>query len=63
MNKAFWQGFWKGFDKTSLIGSVLAIVFIIGLTLGSYSHPYEKCKRMYDTQENILECVWAIYKK
>jgi hypothetical protein len=59
MSKAFWQGF----DKASAIGITLGIVFISGLALGSYAHPYEKCKRSYSTQENITECVWAIDKK
>jgi hypothetical protein len=37
------------------------VVFVeqfVGLTMGSYSHPYEICKRMYDTQEDISECMW-----
>ena len=30
----------------------------VGLALGTYSHPYEVCKRMYDTPEDISECIW-----
>jgi hypothetical protein len=45
MSKAFW------------IGSVLTAIGV-GLALGSYSHPYEQCARMYNSPENIGECVW-----
>lgn len=31
---------------------------IIGLVIGYESHPYEVCKRMYNTPEDISECVW-----
>lgn len=30
----------------------------IGLALGSYAHPYEQCKRKFDSLEDISECVW-----
>jgi hypothetical protein len=58
MSKAFWEGFWQGFGKASVIGLPAAVAFVIGLTLGSWSHPYEQCKRMYNTPEDIDECVW-----
>ena len=50
MSKAFWQGFkcWIGF---AIAGS-----FVVGLILGA--HPYEQCKRMYDTPEDVAECIW-----
>lgn len=51
---AFWQGFREGYMKAFWIG----IAFAIGIALGSYAHPYEQCKRMYDTPEDISECVW-----
>jgi hypothetical protein len=38
--------------------SVVLTGFGIGLALGSYSHPYETCKRMHETPEDIAECVW-----
>ena len=39
--------------------AISAVMLLIsGLALGSYSHPYEVCKRMYDTPEDISECVW-----
>ena len=56
MSKAFWQGFREGYMKYFWVG----IAFSIGLALGSYSHPYEKCKRMYVGLENIDECVWLL---
>jgi hypothetical protein len=34
------------------------IVFLLGWGAGEYLHPYEQCKRMYDTPEDIAECVW-----
>ncbi len=58
MSKAFWEGFREGYSKASIVGVVLAIAFVAGLTMGSYSHPYEVCKRMYNTPEDVLECVW-----
>jgi hypothetical protein len=54
MSKAFWEGFKEGYMKFFWIG----IAFAIGIALGSYSHPYEQCKRMHDTLEDITECVW-----
>ena len=45
-------------SKMLWIGVVLT-GFGIGLALGSYyTHPYEQCKRMYTTPEDISECVW-----
>ena len=58
MSKAFWEGFWDGFGRASKYGIVFALGVCVGLALGSYSHPYEVCKRMYDTPEDISECVW-----
>jgi hypothetical protein len=60
MSKALWEGFWQGFGKASITGLPAVIAFIVGLTLGSYSHPYEQCKRMYDSQEDLAECVWLL---
>jgi hypothetical protein len=52
MSKTFWQGFksWRGF--------AIAVSFVLGTALGNYAHPYEVCKRMYDTPEDVAECVW-----
>ena len=58
MSKAFWEGFRTGFTTTSKYGIPIALVFVLGLALGSYSHPYEVCKQMYETPEDISECVW-----
>ena len=39
--------------------AISAVMLLIsGLALGSYSHPYEVCKRMYETPEDVSECVW-----
>lgn len=48
MRKTFWEGFFKGL----FIGSVL-------LAILNY-HPYERCKRMYDTPNDVMECVWIL---
>ena len=61
MSKAFWEGFRTGFTRTIKYGipiALIALVFVLGLALGTYSHPYEVCKRMYDTPEDVSECVW-----
>ena len=52
MSKAFWEGYLKWF----WVGVALAI----GLTLGSWSHPYEQCKRKYEDPNDIMECVWIL---
>ena len=36
----------------------VGVILTFGLVFGYYSHPYEQCKRMYDTPEDIGECVW-----
>lgn len=57
MSKAFWEGFTTGFTQASKYGIPIAVALVVGLTLGSWSHPYEQCKRMYDTVEDLAECV------
>ena len=58
MSKAFWEGFRNGFLQASKYGIPIAAALIVGLNLGSWSHPYEQCRRMYNSQEDISECVW-----
>jgi len=36
----------------------IILAFILGWIAGTYTHPYEQCKRMYVTPEDIGECVW-----
>ena len=59
MSEAFWKGFREGYMKAFWIG----IAFAIGIALGNYAHPYEQCKRMYNSQEDISECVWIKEKE
>ena len=49
-SKAFWQG----------LGLPLAFGLIAGWAFATYFHPYEECKRMYETPEDIAECVWIL---
>ena len=57
MIKAFWEGFRTGFTTAIKYGVPIALAFfVLGLALGSYSHPYEVCKRMYNTPEDVSEC-------
>jgi len=58
MSKAFWEGFRTGFTNTINYGIPISVAFALGIALGNYAHPYETCKRMYDTPENVSECVW-----
>lgn len=54
MSNSFLAGFRKGYTYWFWIG----LAFALGLALGSYAHPYEQCKRMYTTPEDISECIW-----
>ena len=37
------------------------ILFGLGvIALANYARPYEVCKRMYNTPEDIGECVWIL---
>lgn len=54
MSKAFWIGFRQGYMKYFWVG----MAFALGMALGSYSHPFEVCKRMYESPEDVSECVW-----
>jgi hypothetical protein len=35
-------------------------IFVFGIAIGKYSHPYERCDRMYDDPDEISECVWIL---
>ena len=56
--KSFFKSFFETFSIGLVIGVPAVVAFIIGLALGSASHPYELCKKKYDTPEEISECVW-----
>jgi len=60
MKKAFLEGFKTGFIKASIIGIPIVLVFVLGLYLGSASHPYEVCKSKYTSAEDIIECIWIL---
>ena len=40
----------------------IAAAFIVGLTLGSWSHPYERCTvgKGFTNPEDIGECIWLL---
>jgi len=51
----------QGVDQMkSTIGLVFLMLssFLAGMELADTLNPYEQCKRMYDTPEDISECVW-----
>jgi hypothetical protein len=58
MSKAFREGFYEGFTKASFYTVPLALAVALGMWIGNYTHPYEECKRMYSTPDDIIECVW-----
>ena len=62
MSKAFWEGFRNGFTQASKYGIPIAIALIVGLTLGSWSHPYERCTvgKGFTNPEDIGECIWLL---
>lgn len=60
-SKAFWEGFREGYVKASVFGIPIALAFVAGLALGSYSHPYEQCTRKgFTSPEDIGECIWLL---
>lgn len=40
------------------------ISFLLGVTITfaiiAYMHPYQECKRKYDTVEDLAECIWIL---
>jgi hypothetical protein len=58
--KAFYIGFWDGFHKGSIVGLPIAFGLIVGWAFAMYFHPYEICKRKYETLEDISECMWIL---
>ena len=43
-------------------GIPVAIAFVVGLALGSWSHPYERCTvgKGFTNPEDIGECIWLL---
>lgn len=60
MSKTFWQGFREGYLKFFWPSIFISCAFVLGVLLGNYGHPYEECQRMYNTPEDISECVWLL---
>lgn len=52
----------KPFLEVSKYGILIAAAFIVGLTLGSWSHPYERCTvgKGFTNPEDIGECIWLL---
>jgi len=56
MSKAFWDDYkWIIVVFSLMLGS-----FVAGMELADTLNPYEQCKRMYDTPEDVSECVWIL---
>ena len=49
-------------SKTIKYGIPIAIAFIVGLILGSASHPYERCTvgKGFTDPVDIGECIWLL---
>ena len=43
---------------SNLFVAAVVSFFVIGARIGYEFHPYQSCKRMYETPEDISECVW-----
>ena len=56
MSKAFRGGFYKASE-------ILNPFIILALLALYYYHPYERCERMYDNPNDIMECVWILENK
>ena len=54
MSKSFWD------DWGTIIIMIWVALgsFVAGMELADTLNPYERCKRMYETPEDISECVW-----
>jgi hypothetical protein len=52
----------KPFLEASKYGIPITAAFIVGLTLGSWSHPYERCTvgKGFTNPEDIGECIWLL---
>ena len=50
--------FWDSWGNLVIMIWVALGSFVAGMELADTLNPYEQCKRMYDTPEDISECVW-----
>ena len=51
----------QGVDQMKITILMLFLMlgsFLAGMELADTLNPYEQCKRMYDTPEDISECIW-----
>ena len=51
----------QGVDQMKITILMLFLMlgsFLAGMELADTLNPYEQCKRMYDTPEDISECLW-----
>lgn len=59
MNEAFWKGFRDGFVTGSKYGIPFLLgAFVVDIFHDMNTHPYDECVTMYETPEDIMECVW-----
>ena len=50
--------FWDDYKWIIVVFSLMLGSFVAGMEFADTLNPYEQCKRMYDTPEDISECVW-----
>lgn len=48
--------------RFALFGIVGLVAFVIGIALGNYVHPYERCTvgKGFTNPEDIGECIWLL---
>ena len=52
------RDFWDSWGTIIIMIWVAFGSFVAGMELADTLNPYEECKRMYETFEDISECVW-----
>lgn len=52
------RDFWDSWGIIVIMFWVALGSFVAGIEFADTLNPYEQCKRMYETPEDISECVW-----
>lgn len=49
---------WEDYKWIIVIFWLMLGSFVAGMELADTLNPYEQCKRIYNTPEDIMECTW-----